>query len=230
MMQKRIVTLSGIMKDNLSQYIGHDKIEVIPIWTDNTFLKPMLKIENSFLVDLGLEDKFIIMYSGNLGRTHNIEILLDLAEKLSEHPYFFLIIGGGDQYEFIKKEIDHRKLTNVKLMPWQTPDKLPLTLAAADIGVVSLGDEGANFSIPSKTFNLMSVGVPILSIASSESALATLIEENQIGKNFEKDNIQDMLTFVTSLFEDENKRLSYRESALETSKNFGPDNALKFVD
>jgi len=108
-----------------------------------------------------LQDKFIIMYSGNLGKTHNIETLVSLAEILKDESYYILIIGGGTQFTSIQALIEQKKLKNIKLLPWQPVEKLPFTLASADIGVVSLGSKASNLSIPSKTFNLMSVGTYI---------------------------------------------------------------------
>ena len=226
---KNIFTLNDEMKNVLSNYTAKENIGVIPIWTDNSFLKPIQKNENPFLIEHDLVDKFVIMYSGNLGRTHNLEVLLKVAEQLPDDPYFFLIIGGGDKFESIKKEIHTRKLKNMRLMSWQPTEVLPYTLAAADIGVVSLGNEASNLSIPSKTYNLMSVGVPIMSIADSNSALAKLIENKNLGMNFEHDQMLEMRNFIELVYNNKGKQQYYKENSLATSTNYGPENAHKFI-
>lgn len=226
----KIFTISEGMKNVLTQYVEPNKIKVIPIWTDNTFLKPIAKENNPFIIEQGLEDKFIIMYSGNLGKTHNIEVMIELAEELSEQPYFFIIIGGGEQYGSIKKIIEYKELKNIMLLPWQPTEILPFTLAAADIGVVSLGLEASNLSIPSKTYNLMSVGIPILSIADPNSELAKLVESKELGKNFKNNQISEMKNFIKLLNKDKVKMDLYIESSLLSSKSFDPKNAYKFID
>jgi len=227
---KTIVTLNEGMKDRLSKYISSDKIEIVSIWTDNTFLKPILKSENSFLNEHKLQDKFIIMYSGNLGKTHNIEILVDLAEKLKNEAFYILIIGGGTQYKNIHDLILDKNLKNIKLLPWQPVEKLPFTLTSADISIVSLGSEASSLSIPSKIFNLMSVGSCIISISNSNSALAKLVKAYRVGENFENSDIQNMCQFVLKLQKDTALMNFYTSNSLEASKSFGPNNAFKIVN
>ena len=224
-----ILTLNEGMKNRLAKYIFKDNIAVVPIWTDNSFLQPISKENNPFVIEHKLQDKFIIMYSGNLGKTHNIEILISLAEMLKDESSYILIIGGGTQFTSIQSLIKQKELKNIKLLPWQPVEKLPFTLASADIGVVSLGSEASNLSIPSKTFNLMSVGTPILSISEADSALGKLIEEYRIGQNFKNTDVENIHHFVESLKEDKELRSSYSANSLKASKNFGPNNAFKIV-
>ncbi len=225
---EHIYTLNASMKTVLEKYGSKEKIKVIPIWTDNTFLKPIPKNENAFIKEHHLEHKFIVQYSGNLGKTHPVEKILDVAEILKEDPFFFLIIGGGEKFKLIESEIKKRKLQNTLLLPWQPSDKIPLSLAAADIGVVTLGAEASNLSIPSKTYNLMSVGVPIISIAAKDSALANLIKGREIGANFEINDISGIKEFIQSLHRDNVKLKNYGTNSLKISQNYSPENAYKF--
>ena len=142
---------------------------------------------------------------------------------------FFLIIGEGDQYESLKQRIAERGLPNIRLLPWQPTEKLPHTLAAADIGVVSLGKEAAMLSLPSKTFNLMSVGVPILAIADPASALAGLIEQYGIGASFESGQLNKMKAFIERTKQDKEYQLELSKRARAASAAFSPENALQFV-
>lgn len=226
---QNIYTLNDQMKKVLEIYSLNKDIKVIPIWTDNTFLKPIDKNANPFIKEHQLKDKFVILYSGNLGKTHNIEILLDLADKINDNHFIFVIIGGGEQYNSIKSEINRRALKNIKLLPWQDPKMIPFSLSSADIGVVSLGNEASRLSIPSKTYNLMSTGVPILSLSDSNSALANLVEKNKIGKNFNFDEKAEILNFIKELKRSNTKVTFYKKNALETSKKFDSENAYKFV-
>ena len=81
---EEIFTLTEGMKLRASKYVNNSKVTVIPIWTDNAFFKQIKESENIFIREQQLENKFIVMYSGNLGHTHNIEALVDLAFALRD--------------------------------------------------------------------------------------------------------------------------------------------------
>jgi glycosyltransferase involved in cell wall biosynthesis len=225
-----IYTIGNGMKRLLSAYVEPSKIKVVPVWTDNEFLKPLHKAKNPFIRQQKLEDKFIVLYSGNLGKTHQAEVLVELAASTSDPRLFFLIIGGGDKYSFIADKIQSSGLTNIRLLPWQQTDQLPFTLAAADVAVVSLGKEASMLSVPSKTFNYLSVGAPLLCIADPSSELAELVQEYEIGECFSGHETDRMLDFITRLKDNKDQLEAFRQRSLDTSRLFTPDNAVKFVD
>lgn len=198
---QKVYTLTEGMKSRMLNYVAADKIQVVPIWTDNDFLKPILKSENPIFEELGWEGKFIVMYSGNLGKSHPVEIMVDLAKMCKVPEIQFVIIGGGDKFEMIQALIKKSNSGNIQLLPWQPTQKLPFTLAAAHLGVVTISDEAADLSIPSKTFNLMSVGVPILGISPDQSALSELIHSEEIGKSFNSKSSENMIMFIEQLYE-----------------------------
>ena len=225
----RIYTLTEQMKLRLGQYASNDKIGVVPIWTDNTFLKPIPKSENIFLKEHKIQDKFIVMYSGNLGKSHPVEVLVDIAnECIEEKEIQFIIIGAGDKFDMIKKRIHSLALSNVKLLPWQDTKLLPYTISSADIALVTLGNEAADLSIPSKTYNLMSVGVPILCIANKSSALSKLIESNSMGKTFSSDEKKEIINFIKQCKNHPETANELKENSLKASLNYTPENAKLF--
>lgn len=228
---KAVFTLSDGMKKLLMQYAPSNSgnIHVVPVWTDNSFLRPILKAENEFRQAQALEDCFLVMYSGNLGKSHELSILVDLARRVHDDDIFVLIIGGGDQYQSLKSKIQEAKLPNMRILPWQPTETLPQTLAAADLGVVSLGKEASLLSMPSKTFNLLSVGCPILAIASPESALADMVVQYDLGQHFEPSQIDDITAFVKQLARNQSEQQRLQRNALQTAHLFGPENARKFV-
>lgn len=228
---EHIFAISEGMKELMNQYIAPERITVVPVWTDNDFLKPIPKKDNPFLQDQDLSDKFVIMYSGNLGKSHELKILVELAETMQdEKDIFFLLIGGGDQYETLKQLIAKKKLANIRLLPWQPTEMLPYTLAAADLGVVSLGKGSSLLSMPSKTFNLMSVGCPIMVIADPRSALAKLVDRYELGRHFQTDAVSEIEAFISQLAKDERYYQGLHEKVLLASQDFGPENAQKFAN
>ena len=226
----RIFTITQGLANEIEKYTDK-QIEIIPIWTNNQFFSKIEKKSNLFLnSNTELNNKFIVSYSGNLGKTHPIESILDLAERFRmDHLYHFVIIGGGHKFETIQNEIRNRKLTNVKLLPWQDVEMLPHVLQAADINVVTLDKEAANLSIPSKTFNLFSSGRPIMAICSSNSSLSILLHETNAGRAFDESQITEMHTFLKEVKGSKDLQMEYSSNALLASNLFTKKNAKLFL-
>lgn len=224
-----LFTISEGMKQLISQYVDPAKVQVVPVWTDNTFLQPLPKEENPFVKEQGLEDKFIILYSGNLGKTHELSVLITLAERLQETRAFFLIIGEGEQYLALKEKIGASGVENIRLLPWQPTEKLPYTMASADVGVVSLGSAASHLSVPSKFYNLLSVGAAIMGIAEQEAELARLIKSYQVGACYSPHDIDGMASFLSSMVTELERQAVFASNALKASDDFTPENAKLLV-
>lgn len=179
---QKVYTLTDGMKNRILAYTNEENIQIVPIWTDNEFLKPIEKSQNKFLLSHNIADKFVIMYSGNMGKAHPVEILIELAVKFrNDNDIFFLLIGGGEKYQKMESLIQKNNLHNIIILPWQDTSLLPFTLSGADLALVTVGCEASDLSIPSKTYNLMSAGTPILCVAPKNAALTKLIESEKIG-------------------------------------------------
>ena len=226
----RIITITEGMKQVLQRYAGKNHIDVVPVWTDNTFLKPIPKNSNPFVKKHRLENKFVILYSGNLGYSHNVETIVDLAACIDDPSILFLLIGDGEKKQMIENTIRSMGLTNCLLLPFQPAAELPNSLSSADVAVVALGREASRLSIPSKTYNLMSVGVPLLCIAEQGSDLSMLVAKLNIGKSFSTDQLTEMKSFITDLAASTQKQQLYRANALKASFEFGPENAKKIIE
>jgi glycosyltransferase involved in cell wall biosynthesis len=226
---KKIFTISNGMKILIKQYVKEESIRVASVWTDNNFLTPIPKKENSFIVKHGWEDKFLVIYSGNMGHTHDLKVLVEVASKIRNNNIVFVIIGEGQKKKLLKELIADYQLKNCFLLPWQDISVFPYSLSAADLGVVSLGKEASLLSVPSKTYNLMSVGAPLLCIASQQSELANLIDHYQFGKCFDASEVKAIVAFVENLARNNKLHHAFKERALAASREFGPDNALKFL-
>jgi glycosyltransferase involved in cell wall biosynthesis len=193
-------------------------------------LRPIKKESNKFVHQHNLAEKFVVMYSGNLGYTHDVEVLVDLAAKIKDKDIQIIIIGEGDKREILQKKIVDSKLDNCTLLPFQSAEDLPFSLASADIAVVTLGKDASKLSIPSKTYNLMSVGAPLLCIAEENSELNNLIGRYQIGQCFRAYQLEAMYDFIMELKQSPQKHKLYASNSLKASKDFGPENIYKFID
>jgi hypothetical protein len=224
-----IFTITESMQERLKSYAGEKPVQVVPVWADGAFIKPVAKANNPFIREQGLEGKFVVLYSGNLGRTHEVAVLVDTAARMQHPDVFFLIIGGGEKQRLIEEKIAGYGLENCRFLPWQPVEMLPYTLAAADLGVVSLGKEAATLSIPSKTFSLLSAGVPLLCLADPESELASLVGKHAAGACFMPQDVDHIVDFIEGLATQPKQLAQYALNARKASENYSPDNVQLFA-
>lgn len=228
---KNIFTLSNGMAERLSNYISRDKITVVPCWSANSQFAPISKASNPFVKEHRLEDKFVVMYSGNMGVTHNVQLLVECAKRLKENTKIhFMLIGGGTKKPELEAIVKVEGLTNFTFMDWLPADVLPYSLAAADLGAISLNDDTALVSVPSKTYNLFAVGAPLLCIASEKTELYHLISQYKNGKCFDKNDIQGMVDFILELYNNAELKAELSNNSLNASTHFTYKNAEQYVN
>ena len=227
---EQVFTLGEGMKDCLSNYVDEHKIKVIPLWPDNTNLHRIEKDDNQFIKDNHLEGKFIVMYSGNLGNTHRMDVLVDVAKRIEDKEVMFILIGEGGKKKMIEQRVYDEGVSNVLLLPYQPYDFLSHSLSAADIAVITLDTESSAMSVPSKTFNMLSLGKPLMCIASRESELGNIVRKYKVGEMFLPEEVEGITSFVIKLKNEEVVRKQYIEHSLDASKEFTIENARKFVD
>lgn len=167
----------------LTKGIPNSKIEIIPIWADPDEVLPMQK-KNSFRRLHGLEDKFVVMYAGNIGLTSCLEDVLHAAEILrGQQDIQFVIVGEGVRKEALMEEMQTKQLTNMLFLPFQPREDFPEMLAAADISLVTLNAGAALSSMPSKIFNIMASARPILAVTPPGSEIKQIVDEAGCGWN-----------------------------------------------
>src|SRR5262245_36392672 len=167
----RIIALGDSMKRRLVETKGADaaKIRVIHNWADAEAVRPGPK-DNPFSRERQLVDKFVVMHSGNVGMSQDVDALLDVAERLTDLPDVVIaIVGEGARKAFLQQEAERRKLTNVRFFPYQPKARLIDSFAAADVFIVSLKKGLAGFIVPSKLYGVLVAGRPFVAAIESDS-------------------------------------------------------------
>lgn len=193
-----IVVLGSDMANfALAQGVAPNHIHVIPNWAP-AGLKPSTAAAIARKrQEWGLDGKFVLAYSGNLGRVHALEPLLDVAAALVSDPAFvLLIIGRGAQLARFEAAVHERRLPNVVFQPPQPRDKLALTLGVGDVHFVTLRDGCEDLVFPSKFYGIAAVGRPMLFIGPAQSELARLIANHNLGGAFTAGDIPAMVTLL----------------------------------
>ena len=226
----KITTLSESMANQLSVYVSRNKIKVIPNWSGSEKFAPVHKDKNIFAANHKLSDKFIVMYSGNIGFTHSVETIIEVAINLKNYEsVHFVIIGEGMKKTELIKQTELNNLKNCTFLSWQSKDILHYSLATADLAVVSLNDETATLSVPSKTYNLLATGAPLLCIAPENSELAALVDKFDNGVSFTKNNINGIAEFIINLSTNKTEQHRLSDNSLIASRNFSFSNARYYL-
>ncbi|HEY0863728.1 MAG TPA: glycosyltransferase family 4 protein [Lacunisphaera sp.] len=133
----------------------------------------------------GVADKFVVAYSGNLGRVHEFTAVLDAAERLKARPdIVFLFIGTGARFAELQAAARTRGLDNLRLLPPETRADLPAALAAADAQLVTLKPGFQRLVYPSKLAGVLAAGRPVLFVGPPDGEIARLLAEDQCGVAF----------------------------------------------
>lgn len=226
----RIFTLSEGMKEILTAYGPAEKIKVVPLWSASDDFKPVTKEENIFIKKNHLEGKFIVMYSGNIGYTHSVECVVEVAKRMKEDKdVLFLIIGDGKKKAELVADVKESGLENVRFLPYQEFSMLPFSLASADLGVITLDENVSKVSVPSKTFNLLAVGCPLLAISNDDTEMYRLISKYHNGRCTAKTRIDEIVAYIRELKENAELKQQYIHNSLEASKEFTYRNAEKYL-
>lgn len=226
----RLFTISEVMADALAKYVDRNRLIIQPIWSIFRDEERIPAAENRFLAEHDLGDQFIVQYSGNIGLTHNVELLIDIAGRLSDHAgIVFQIIGRGPREPYIRRLVAERGLSNVRMLPFQSDEMFPHSLSAADLGVVILDQRVSQGSVPSKAFNLMAFGIPSLYVAALDSQLAVYAERYGHARCHAPENLDDICEFIAALAFKPELRQQMSMRATSAARDFRRDNADRFV-
>lgn len=226
----KLFTISEKMADLIEVYVDRKKIIVQPIWSIFQQNERVSKNQNPFVAEHQLQNKFIVQYSGNIGLTHKVEVVVELAGLLKDQPNIvFQIIGRGPRVPALQKMVEEKQLPNCFFLPFQTDEMFPYSLSATDLGIVILDELTSKGSVPSKSYNLMSYGIPSLYIAGEDSELHDYASKYGAAKCYTERQLDAAKDFILELSQNPDKWQSMSENAVNTSKLFRRDNADKFI-
>jgi glycosyltransferase involved in cell wall biosynthesis len=162
--------------------IARERIRVIENWASLSDVGPKPSSESDLRARLGLAGKFVVGYSGNLGRAHEYLTLLEAAGLLAaDNDLKFLMIGGGAGMTALRRLATERGLANLLFHPYVTRADLPDSLAAADVHLLSLLPALEGLIVPSKFYGILAAARPVVFVGDPEGEVAQIIGEAQIG-------------------------------------------------
>jgi colanic acid biosynthesis glycosyl transferase WcaI len=187
----------------LARNVAPDRVHVIHNWSDDEQISPVLHEDNVLRREWGLEDKFVVGYSGNLGRAHEFKTVLAASERLRTSPQIvFVFIGGGHLRDELAHAVKQRGLERLfRFFPYQDQALLKYSLCVADVHWISLRPELEGLVVPSKFYGVAAAGRPVIAITAKNGEIARLVEQHGCGLVIEPgkaDALAEALTLLAA--------------------------------
>ncbi len=178
-----VITLGPGMAEKLIEYgAPPERTTWVRDGADAAAIEPVPDHANPLLDELGLADRFVVMYSGNAGRAHTFEAVLEAARRLrDETDIVFLFVGGGSKRPALEAAAEAEGLPNIKFLGYFPRDELRYSLSLADISLVTESPSVARLLVPCKTYGIMASGRAVLFVGSEESEIAEIVHEAECG-------------------------------------------------
>ncbi len=228
----KIIVISEDFKQNImAKGVPEEKIVIIPNWTDEDAVVDIKRNDNKIFDKYNLDrNKFYFCYSGNIGLSQNMDLLLNTAikaEKLNS-DIRFVIIGDGADRERVVKRIEQEKITNVITLPFQPYEEVSSVFSLGDVDLIISKPGVGNSSVPSKTWDCMSAKRPILASFDINSKFAEIINENNCGICCPADDEEAFLEAVLKMASNKEDLLEYAENGKKyLSENLSKEKCIK---
>ena len=191
------VVLGRRMADHVAALgVPGERIRIIPNWADGAGIVPIDPAANALRREWRLGSAFVVGYSGNLGRAHEIDTILEAMTLLEqalppggrvavvrERPVLWLFIGSGALLDALKAEVARRRLTSVRFEPYQPKARLAESLSAADVHLVALRPALEGLIVPSKFYGIAAAGRPAVFVGDEKGEIPRLIARHECGRS-----------------------------------------------
>lgn len=193
----------------------------IPNWADVSNIKPIEKHNNSFATEHDQVGKFTVLYSGNMGNTHDIESILAVAGELKYHETVrFLFIGEGSKWRLVENAKSNEGLTNITLLPYQPEEVLPNSMAAGDVGIVAYQPGTESCIVPSKTAYYMAAGLVPLVVSGRPTSLSRMLVEKECGFFVRSGDVEGIKRTILELASNAELLRRYKTKARVTAEHY----------
>jgi len=206
-----------------------DHIHVIHNWSEDEQIFPVSHADNPLRREWGLDGKFVVGYSGNLGRAHEFDTVLTASERLRHNPRIvFLFIGGGHQMDKLAGIVKSRGLDAAfRFMPYQDRMHLKYSLGVPDVHWISLKPAVEGMVVPSKFYGIAAAGRPIIAIMAPDGEIARLVLEHKCGLLIEPGQADALARAIARLSTDPQSLVAMSARAREMlDANFSRRQAL----
>ncbi len=227
----KLIAVGRDMKEMLEQKTAGlaPSIDVIQNWAEVEDVRPEPRAENTLLAELGISDKFIFLYAGNMGHPNDLETLIEAAKRLSDvDDIHFIFLGTGVKRPLLVESIASNGLSNITVLNPKPRSAQLVFLNACDVALVSLIPKMRGVSMPSRTYNILAAGKPMLALTDPESELARVIDEDKVGWHLRPGNPDALVSLVRQIYEMRGQLAEFGERARRSAvEKYSLDLAVK---
>ena len=198
-----IVVLGDRMQRRLVEEKGADRgrMHVIHNWADCEAIVPGPR-DNAFAREHGLADRFVLMHSGNVGMSQELEALVEAASRLtSKEKLVVAIVGDGGKRPELEADVRRRGISNVRFFPYQPKERLADSFATADAFLVSLKAGIEGYIVPSKLYGILAAGRGYIAAVDPSCEAATIAVNHQCGVLAAPGNADALAAAIASLYD-----------------------------
>ncbi|MDH3733906.1 MAG: glycosyltransferase family 4 protein [Gemmatimonadota bacterium] len=178
-----VVDLGRHMKRRLVERgVDEARTHTIPVWSRKDEIRPVPPAENPLRDELGLTDRFVVMYSGNAGLAHRFEELLEAMRRMKDDPStFFLFVGGGPRRKEIEAYAGEQGIENFRYLDYFPREQLAASLSLGDAHLLTLRHDMAGLAVPGKLYGIMAAGRPVLVVGPADCESAETVARLHVG-------------------------------------------------
>ena len=209
----KVVVLGPYMMDRIAaKGVRADRLTLIPVWSRRDEIYPMPREDHPLREELGLEGKFVAMYSGNLGLAHSFVEFLETARRLRHRSdVVFLFVGDGPRLAEVKSAQAAEGLENLRFLKYFPREMLHASLSIADVHLISMREEMTGIVVPGKLYGAMASGRPTLFIGPDHCESADTIRQADCGATIRLGDVDSLVASLEGFADD-------HEGALEMGR------------
>ena len=221
-----VYTIGDVMAEKLSKQFDASKTQlkyvgVIPPWADTKKIKPIKKSLNPLAKKLDQMDCTTVLYSGNMGISHDIDSILKAAKLLKKRTDIkFLFFGEGKKWKSAREFVEIERLNNVQILPLESELNMPYALALGDISIASLDRGAEGLMVPSKIYYYMASGSAVIGICEGKNDLAQSLSKGNFGFTVPPGECKRLTARILSLVNDSSKLKNFKDNARSTCVSY----------
>lgn len=213
-----VIALGTDMKHRLMDtylHPGHDeRVHVVPPWADQNEIFPTDRDSNPLRTELGLQQDFVLLYSGNFGQAHDVETFIHTIRATRDQIGLkWCFSGGGQGIKLLQELASKEKWDHVRFLPYQPREKLNDLLNLADVHLISQSPAYTGIVVPSKLFGILSAGKPAIMVGPSQAEASRILIESRSGFVIRPGDVEAMTHAIQQLRDDPNLRQQMGERA-----------------
>ena len=208
-MEKRI--REELLREISESTSADDHIITIHNWADGSKIKVLddKDAEDNYLKKKwGLEGKFVVLYSGNIGYLHEFDTIVAVAESLTKEgtrEIVFVFIGEGIKKGYIEEKVKEKGLNNILFFTYQPREMLTYSLGLADVSLVTLENGFEGMVVPSKIYGILASGKPVIAVVGRESEVTEIIKKGECGRVVKIGDHQALADSIMNYYKDRKK-------------------------